>query len=67
MNGRELITLLVGLMLGGVLVWTVTAWVYTSAMTLVSGVLIGLMVGGLLLWVIAWRLESREPRQRLQP
>jgi CheY-like chemotaxis protein len=47
MNGRDVITTLVGLMVAGVLVWSVTAWVYTSATTRVSGTLIGLMTGGL--------------------
>ncbi len=59
MNGRDVITTLVGLMVAGVLVWSVTAWVYTSATTRVSGTLIGLMMGGFLLWGLAWRLEPR--------
>ena len=59
MSGRDVVTVLVGLMVGGVLVWSVTAWVYTSAATLVSGTLIGLMGSGLLLWALAWRLEPR--------
>jgi hypothetical protein len=53
-------------MVTGVLVWSVTAWVYTSATTRVSGTLVGLMMGGLLLWVLAWRLETRGPQERPQ-
>jgi hypothetical protein len=75
MSGRDVITWLVGLMVAGVLVWAVTAWVYTSATTRVSGTLLGLMMGGLLLWGLAWRLEprgtppptTREPRRRFSP
>jgi hypothetical protein len=53
MSGRDVITVLVVLMVAGVLVWSVTAWVYTSATMRVSGTLVGLMMGGLLLWGLA--------------
>jgi hypothetical protein len=36
MSGRDVITWLVGFMLVGVIVWSVTAWVYTSATMRVS-------------------------------
>jgi membrane associated rhomboid family serine protease len=67
MSGRDVVTVLVVLMVTGVLVWSVTAWVYTSATTRVSGTLVGLMMGGLLLWVLAWRLEARGQRERPRP
>ena len=46
-------------MVAGVLVWSVTAWVFTAATTLVSGTLIGLISGGLMLWGFGWLLETR--------
>ncbi len=61
MSGRDVITLLVGLMLTGVLVWSVTAWVFTGAATFVSGTLVGLIMGGLMLWGVGWLLETRAP------
>ncbi len=66
MSGRDVIAVLVVLMIAGVLVRTVTAWVYTSATTRVSGTLVGLMMGGLLLWGLAWRIETRGPQERRQ-
>jgi hypothetical protein len=66
MSGRDVITVLVIPMVAGVLVWSVTAWIYTSATMRLSGTLVGLMVGALLLWVLAWRLETRGPQERPQ-
>jgi hypothetical protein len=66
-SGRDVITVLVVLMVVGVLVWSVTAWVYTSATTRLSGTLVGLMMGGLLLWALAWRLETRGLQEKSQP
>ena len=66
MRGRDVIETLVILMVAGVLVWSVTAWVYTSATSRVSGTLVGLMMGGLLLWGLACRLETRGPQERPQ-
>jgi len=63
MSGRDVITWLVGFMVVGVIVWSVTAWVYTSATTRVSGPLVGLVMSGLLLWGVACWLEPLGPRQ----
>jgi hypothetical protein len=61
MSGRDVMSLLVGLMLAGVLVWSVTAWVFTGAVTLVSRTPIGLILGGLMLWGFGWLLDTRSP------
>jgi hypothetical protein len=61
MSGRDLITLLVGLMVAGVFVWSVTAWVFTGTATLMSGTLVGLIMGGLMLWGFGWLLDTRAP------
>jgi len=63
MSGRDVITWLVGFMVVGVIVWSVTAWVYTSATTQVSGPLVGLVMSGLLLRGVAWWLEPQGSRQ----
>jgi hypothetical protein len=63
MSGRDVITWLAGFMVVGVIVWSVTAWVSTSATTRVSGPLVGQVMSGLLLWGVAWWLEPRGARQ----
>jgi len=61
MTGRDIISLLVGLMVAGVLVWSVTAWVFTGTATFVSGTLVGLIMGGLMLWGFGWLLDTHGP------